>query len=242
MQGQAAHKKKSGFLRIRNRILVGILLATPIVATVWIFKFLLNVTTAWFPERLIEKIDIPFKDYLLPLIVLFCIFIVFYILGFLVQNFFGKKIYQLTDSALSRIPIIRNIYIFVRQLCEWVAKSHSTIFNKVVLVEYPRKGVYVIGLVTSETQRIISSKICDENGAPIECVNVFIATTPNPTSGVYIIVPKKDIVQLDMDVNTAANQIVSAGAILPEQENEAKRNPLMELISKFQRDEDETDN
>jgi len=234
MQHQTGHIKKAPFARIRNRILVGVLLATPIMATVWIFKFLLNLSTAWFPVKLIENIEFPFKEFLLPFIVFLCVLLVFYILGFLVQNFFGKTIYQWTDTVLSKIPIIRNIYIFVRQLCEWVAKSRSTIFNTVVLVEYPRKGLYAIGLVTSQTQKIINSKITDENGNPVECLNVFISTTPNPTSGVYVIVPKKDVIQIDMDVHAVINQIVSAGAILPEEENGGKRSALMDLLNKYQ--------
>ena len=234
MQHQTGHIKKAPFARIRNRILVGVLLATPIMATVWIFKFLLNLSTAWFPVKWIENIEFPFKEFLLPFIVFLCVLLVFYILGFLVQNFFGKTIYQWTDTVLSKIPIIRNIYIFVRQLCEWVAKSRSTIFNTVVLVEYPRKGLYAIGLVTSQTQKIINSKITDENGNPVECLNVFISTTPNPTSGVYVIVPKKDVIQIDMDVHAAINQIVSAGAILPEEENGGKRSALMDLLNKYQ--------
>ncbi len=238
MKEISSRKKKSPLLGIRNRILVGVLLATPIMATVWFFRFLLTLSTSWFPVGVLANITFPFKEYLLPVLVLLCVLLVFYFLGFLVQNFFGKKIYQLTDMILSRIPIIRNIYIFVRQLCEWVAKSRSTIFNKVVLIEYPRKGLYAIGLVTSETQNIIASKITDGDGNPVECVNVFISTTPNPTSGVYVIVPKKETIQLDMDVHAAINQIVSAGAILPDENGDGRRNSLMELINKYQTEAD----
>lgn len=235
MKDKSKHKKHPVFTSIRNKILVGVLLATPIMATVWIFKFLLNLSTSWFPTSFIDKYDFPLKGYLLQFIVLICVLLVFYILGFLVQNFFGKKIYQTTDTILSRIPLIKNIYIFVRQLCEWVAKSHDTIFESVVLVEYPRKGLYSIGLVTSLAQKIITSKIKDASGEPCECVNVFISTTPNPTSGVYIIVPKKDVMPLDMDVQVAVNQIISAGAILPEEKENGKRSPLMDIISKYQK-------
>ncbi len=233
MKDIPAQKKHSIFTSIRNKILVGVLLATPIMATIWIFKFLLRLSTSWFPVDLIKKYDFPFKDYLLQFIVLICVLLVFYTLGFLVQNFFGKKIYQMTDRILSRIPLIKNIYVFVRQLCEWVAKSHNTIFESVVLVEYPRKGIYAIGLITAPTQPVITMHIKDEKGEPRECVNVFVSTTPNPTSGVYIIVPKKDVIPIDMDINTAVNQIVSAGAILPEIEGVAKQSPLMDLINKY---------
>lgn len=236
MKAQPSHKKHSVFTSIRNKILVGVLLATPIMATVWIFKFLLNLSTSWFPVNVLEKYDFPFKGYLLQFLVLICVILVFYTLGFLVKNFFGKKIYQLTDTILSRTPLIKNIYVFIRQLCEWVAKSHDTIFESVVLVEYPRKGIYAIGLITSECQNIIASEIKDENGEPVECVNVFVSTTPNPTSGVYIIVPKRDVIALKMDVNTAINQIISAGAILPESNGGSKQSTLMDIINRLQND------
>lgn len=235
MKDDSSRKKTSFLYGIRNRILVGVLLATPIMATVWIFKLLLSLSTSWFPVGLLDKIHFPFKKYLLPFIVLLCVLMVFYFLGFLVQNYFGKKVYQLTDKLLSRIPVIKNIYVFLRQLCEWVAKSRSTIFDTVVLVEYPRKGIYAIGLVTSDAQKVIASRITDEEGNPVECVNVFIATTPNPTSGVYIIVPRKELIELDMDVHAAINQIVSAGAILPDAQPGNGHSPLMDLVSKYEK-------
>ncbi|MFA7173387.1 MAG: DUF502 domain-containing protein [Kiritimatiellia bacterium] len=234
MQKEGAHKNISVLNNIRNRILVGILLATPIVATIWIFKFLLGLSTAWIPVKSLTKMGIPFSDFVLQGIVLLCVCFVFYILGFLVQNFFGKKIYKLTDAIFSKIPFIKNIYVFVRQLCEWVAKSHSTMFESVVLVEYPRKGLYALGLATAKAPHLISSKITDENGEPLDCTSVFIATTPNPTSGVYIIVPTKDLIKINMDVSTAINQIVSAGAILPDNGDRGAESPLMELLNRYQ--------
>jgi len=238
MNNDSIHKKVTILNGIRNKILVGVLLATPVMATIWIFKFLLNLSTSWIPVTKLEKFNIPFSGYVLQGLVLICVIFVFYILGFLVQNFFGKKIYQLTDSILSRIPLIKNIYVFIRQLCEWIAKSHNTMFESVVLVEYPRKGIYAIGLATSKTQNAISSKIKDSSGEPRECLNVFISTTPNPTSGVYIIVPENEVIKLNMDVTTAINQIVSAGAIIPESESGSENSPLMDLVNRYQNRKD----
>lgn len=236
MQKEAplTHKKISVLTSIRNKILVGVLLATPIVATIWIFKFILKHATAWISVDSLDKLKIPFSGYVQQGLVLLCMIFAFYILGFLVQNFLGKKIYKWTDSVFSAIPFIKNIYIFVRQLCEWVAKSHSTMFESVVLVEYPRKGLYAIGLATAKTPNVITSKITDENGVARDCTNVFVATTPNPTSGVYLIVPSSELIKIDMDVSTAINLIVSAGAILPEGSNTDQESPLMELINRYQ--------
>ena len=231
MKKEGKHKKVTILSGIRNKVLVGVLLATPLMATVWIFNFLLKLSTSWIPVERLEQLGIPFSGYLLKILALLCVILFFYILGFVVQNFFGKKIYHLTDTILSRIPLIKNIYIFVRQICEWVAKSHNTMFESVVLVEYPRKGIYAIGLATSTTQNVIASQIKDENGEPLKCLNVFISTTPNPTSGGYIIVPEKNLIKIDMDVTTAINQIVSAGAILPENSSKKSGSPLMDLIT-----------
>ncbi len=223
--------KPSRFARIRNKIFIGLMLVTPVIATLWIFNFLLNLTTSWFPRRLLPKeLDELFGGYLLQLIVLILLLLVFYILGALAHNFLGKRLYNLADRIFSGIPIIRNIYIFIRQLCEWVAKSRNTIFDSVVLVEYPRKGCYAIGMVTADAHPSLNGKITDENGTPLDCVNVFIATTPNPTSGYLIIVPKRDTIPVDMDITDAINLIISAGAILPEKTTTGSSNSMLQII------------
>ena len=223
--------KLSRLTSARNKIFIGLMLATPVMATLWIFNFLLRVTTSWFPSHLLPKVvDDLLGGYLLQLIVLIFLLLIFYVLGELAHNFLGKRLYNLADRIFSGIPIIRNIYTFVRQLCEWVAKSRNTMFNTTVLVEYPRKGCYVIGMVTANAHPAIASKIKAEDGSPLECVNVFVATTPNPTSGFFIIVPKRDTIPLDMDISDAINLIISAGAILPEKTATGSKNSMLQII------------
>jgi len=222
--------KLSRLTHIRNNIFIGLMLATPVMATLWIFNFLLRLTTSWFPKKFFPRIDDVLGGYLLQAIVLILLLVIFYILGELAHNFLGKRLYNLADRVFSGIPIIKNIYTFVRQLCEWVAKSRNTMFNSVVLVEYPRKDCYVIGLVTSNTNQAIANKIRAGDGSPLECVNIFVATTPNPTSGFYIIVPKRDTIPIDIDISDAINIIISAGAILPDKTTTGKNNSMLQII------------
>lgn len=220
----------SALAKIRTKIFIGIMLATPVMATIWIFNFLLRLTTSWFPKRHFPRLDELFHGYLLQGLVLLALLVIFYLLGLFAHHFLGKRLYHLADRLFSGIPFIKSIYIFVRQVCEWVAKSRNTTFAAVVLVEYPRRGCYAIGLVTAQTLPAISSKILDENGHPTECVNVFVATTPNPTTGFFVVLPKKDVIKLDMDVSEAMNLIISAGAILPQRTPESSKNSMLEMI------------
>lgn len=216
--------------RIRTKIFIGIILAMPVMATIWIFNFLLKLTTSWFPKNLFPQLDDIFHGYLLQVLVLLAVLVGFYLLGLLAHHFFGKQLYNLADRVFSGIPVVKSIYIFVRQVCEWVAKSRNTSFESVVLVEYPRKGLYTVGLVTSQTAPVITSKILDENGRPTECVNVFISTTPSPSNGMFIIFPAKDVIKLDMDVSEALNLVLSAGAIMPEKATGRDKNSMLEMI------------
>ncbi|MDD4103256.1 MAG: DUF502 domain-containing protein [Kiritimatiellae bacterium] len=223
--------KLSRLTRARNKIFIGLMLATPVMATLWIFNFLLRLTTSWFPRHLLPNaVDDLLGGYLIQLIVLIFLLLIFYVLGELAHNFLGKRLYNLADRIFSGIPIIKNIYTFVRQLCEWVAKSRNTMFNAVVLVEYPRKNCYVIGMVTAKAHPAIAGKIKAEDGTPLECVSIFVATTPNPTSGFFIIVPKRDTIPLDMDISEAINLIISAGAILPEKTATGNGNSMLQII------------
>ena len=224
-------RAKTGALtKVRNKIFIGIMLATPVMATLWIFNFLLRMATSWFPKRLLPQVDDILNGYLLQILVLLAVLVMFYLLGLLAHHFLGKRIYNLADRVFSGIPFIKSIYIFVRQVCEWVAKSRNAMFESVVLVEYPRKGCYAIGLVTAQTRAIIADKITDAAGQPIECVNVFIATTPNPTSGIFLIFQKSETIRLDMDVSDAMNLVISAGAILPQRTPDSNKNSMIDMI------------
>jgi uncharacterized membrane protein len=221
---------QSALRKIRTKIFVGVMLATPVMATIWIFNFLLQLTTSWFPKDLFPRLNSLFSGYLLQMLVLLAVLVMFYLLGLIAHHFLGKRLYHFADRVFSTIPLVKGIYIFVRQVCEWVAKSRNSVFESVVLVEYPRKGAYTIGLVTSQAHPAITAKILDENGQPTECVNVFISTTPSPSNGMFIIFPVKDIIKIDMSVADAMNLVLSAGAILPQTTPGTEKNSMLEMI------------
>ena len=216
--------KRDWIAHIRNRIFAGILFAAPVVATVLIFNFVLNLATAWFPRQYLEKINNAAGGYLLKLLLLLCVLIFFYIVG-VITYYIGKQATHLIDKLFSRIPFVSTIYSFLKKFREWVENRRSSIFDSVVLVPYPTPNSYAIGLVTATTDTSITQYISDELGYPLECVNVFVPTTPNPTSGFFLIYPKRDIKFMDMDVNTAINLIISAGALLPDTQAQAAFTP-----------------
>ncbi|MCL1921676.1 MAG: DUF502 domain-containing protein [Kiritimatiellaeota bacterium] len=206
--------RQSRLSSIRNRIFAGILFVTPVMATIWIFNSLLNLATAWFPKRHFPEINM-LGGYLLKLLVLLVIVLLLYIIG-LISFYLGKRLTRFIDSLFASIPLISTIYKFLKQFRDWIENRSESMFDSVVLIRYPHPGCYTIGLMTAGTAPVIADHIRDENGQPLECINVFISTTPNPTTGFYLIYPKRDVVFLDMDVNTALNLIISAGAIMTE--------------------------
>ena len=206
---------------IRNRIFAGILFVTPLMATIWIFNFLLKLATAWFPRKHFPMLNNLLNGYLLSLLVLLLIILIFYVIG-VISIYLGKRATRVVDSFFGSIPIVSGIYKFLKQFRDWIENRSESMFSSVVLVRYPHANSYSIGLMTANTSPMIASHILDENGQPLECVNVFIATTPNPTSGYFLIFPKRDVTFLDMDVSTALNLIISAGAIMSEMPPEVK--------------------
>ena len=129
--------------------------------------------------------------------------------GVIVANLFGRKLVSLWESILSQIPLVRTIYTSVKQILETVFSSTQS-FRKVLLVEYPRKGLWTLAFQSSTTRGEAQAK------TSTEIVNVFIPTTPNPTSGFFIMVPKEDVIELDMSVDEGLKMIISAGVMVPE--------------------------
>jgi uncharacterized membrane protein len=130
--------------------------------------------------------------------------------GVIVANLFGRKLVEYWEQLLSRIPLVRSIYSGVKQIMETVFHSQGQAFRKVLLVEFPRKGMWAIGFQSGVTRGEAQVRTSEE------VVNVFIPTTPNPTSGFFVMVPKKDLIELDMSVDEGLKMIISAGVVVPE--------------------------
>ncbi|MEQ8736343.1 MAG: DUF502 domain-containing protein [Rhodospirillaceae bacterium] len=196
--------------RLRNYFLTGILVTAPLVITFYaayvVVSFIDNTVTGLLPDTYNPNTYLPFSVPGVGLIVLFTTLVV---IGFLTANFLGRLLIKWGEMLLERMPVIRNVYSAIKQIFETILKSQSTAFRDVVLVEYPRKGLWCIGFVSGTTKGEVQNLTADE------MVNVFLPTTPNPTSGFLLFVPRKDMTKLHMTVEEGIKMVVSGGIITP---------------------------
>ena len=140
---------------------------------------------------------------------------VLYFVGLLTRNFIGQKIYRLADWILTRIPVISSVYTSIRQISESMVSSQSTLFKEVVAVQHPRLGLYSIGFVTARVPEMISRKIASSAADAGDMICIFVPTAPNPTSGFFIMVPRSEVIYLNINVSAAMKMIISGGAANP---------------------------
>jgi len=198
-------KKKSYILKIRNFFFTGIVVLIPIAFTLYLTKFLVKVSSRLIPSEINPNNYLPFS---IPGLEILLAVIFITIIGGLSLSFIGKKIFQLIDDLFKKIPILRTIYSAIGQMTESFSKKKKS-QRSVVLVEYPRKGSWAVGFATKENKGVIQKKINKK------LVNVFIPTTPNPTSGFLLMFPKEDIIYLNISFEEASKFIVSAGTSNP---------------------------
>lgn len=196
--------------RLRNYFLTGILVTAPSVITFYaayvVVSFIDNTVTGLLPDIYNPNTYLPFSVPGVGLIVLFTSLVV---IGFLTANFLGRLLLKWGEAVLDQMPVIRNVYGAIKQILETVLRSQSTAFREVVLVEYPRTGLWCIGFVSGTTKGEVQSITANE------MINVFIPTTPNPTSGFLLFVPRKDLTTLNMTVEEGIKMVVSGGIITP---------------------------
>jgi len=198
-------KKKSLALKLRNYFITGIVVLIPIGFTLYLSRFLINISTKLVPAGLNPNNYIP---YAIPGIEILLTIIFITIVGGLSLSFLGKKILQIVDNLFKRIPILRTIYSAIVQLTDSFRNQEGS-KKSVVLVEYPRKGTWAVGFATKENKGELKDKTNKE------LINVFVPTTPNPTSGFLLMFPKEDVIYLDMNFEEASKFIVSAGTSNP---------------------------
>ena len=193
--------KKSIFSKIRNNFIAGIVVLIPIGITLYITLFFIRISGNIIPKEINPNnyltFNIPGMEILVALIFITLV-------GWLSLSFLGNKFFELFNNILKKIPILRTIYSAIGQMTESFTKTDNK-QKSVVLLEYPRKGVWAVGFATKENKGIIEEQV-KEN-----LVNVFVPTTPNPTSGFLLMVPKKDLIYLDITFEQASKFIVSAG-------------------------------
>ena len=193
--------KTSILAKIRNYFLAGAVVLIPIGITLYLSLFIVRFSSKILPKELNPNSYLPFDIPGLEILisVLFITFI-----GWLSLSFLGKKIIDLINKILKRIPILRTIYSAIGQMTESFTNSDNS-QKSVVLLEYPKSGVWALGFATKENKTSMSQKVNQD------LVNVFVPTTPNPTSGFLLMVPKKDLIYLDLTFEQASKFIVSAG-------------------------------
>jgi len=220
--------------RFRRYFLTGILVTAPISITIYLTYIFLSFVDSkvvhllpaeWY-EAIYPKTTIPG----LGLVVVIAAFI---FIGWFATNFLGRLFIGLSEYIVERMPVIRTLYGAIKQIFETIMASQSSAFREVVMLEYPRKGVWSIGFVTGVTQGEVQDHTAQET------VNVFVPTTPNPTSGYLLFVPKKELKYLEMSVEEGVKLVVSAGIISPperngdeDQEKPAKKNNFFNLHKK----------
>jgi len=201
---------KSIFTKIRGYFLTGIIVTAPVGLTFYVSFLFIG-----FVDSKVRNI-IPVKyhyDNILPFEIpglgLLIVFIMLTFIGFLTAGIIGRYIIKLGERIIARLPIIRSVYGALKQIFESVLKTSSKSFRDVVLIEYPRKGIWAIGFITGDTKGEVQQISKDE------FVNVFLPTTPNPTSGFLLFVPRKDLKILNMNVEEGIKMVISGGIVTP---------------------------
>ena len=193
--------KKSIFAKIRNNFIAGVVVLIPIGITLYLTLFIIRISSNVIPKEINPNNYLPFD---IPGVEILIALVIITLIGWLSLSFLGKKFFELFNNILKKIPILRTIYSAIGQMTESFTKTENN-QKSVVLLEYPRKGVWAVGFATKENEGLIKEKIKED------LINVFVPTTPNPTSGFLLLVPKKDLIFLDITFEQASKFIVSAG-------------------------------
>ena len=192
--------------KLRNYFITGVLVLIPIGVTVYLTLFFIKIFAKILPQEINPNNYLPYS---VPGLEIIISIIVITVIGWLSLSFLGKKLVKLVNDIFKRIPFLRTVYSAIGQMTQSFAQSRKSKKKSVVLVEYPRKGSWAVGFATQENTGEIASKTNKD------LVNVFVPTTPNPTSGFLLMFPKDEIIYLDMSFEEASKFIVSAGTSNP---------------------------
>ena len=202
---EKSQKKRSVLARLRNNFIAGVVVLIPIGITVYLTLFITKISSKILPKELNPNHYLPYD---IPGVEIIISIILITFIGWLSLSLIGKKLLEIFNNILKRIPILRTIYSAFVQMLDIFNKSDENKKN-VVLVEYPRKGSWAVGFATRENKGEISKK------SKQNLINVFVPTTPNPTSGFLLMFPKEEVIYLDMSFEEASRFIVSAGSSEP---------------------------
>jgi len=219
-----AEPKKKHFQFLRNMIVTGLLVAVPIVLSLWVAWYLYSRLTGWgltLADSLGLMSELPpfWRTQVIRILALIVVLAVLFFLGVLTKITLGRKVIEKAQALLLKLPLVSFIYSTCKQIGDTIMSSKKgSMFQQVVLFEYPRKGCWAIGFMTNENTPE-NSEAARRLGKG-NLISVFMPTTPNPTSGFLMLIPREECIMLDMSVSDAMRLIVSCGAILPGSETE----------------------
>jgi len=197
-------------IKIRSWFITGILVLTPIILTVYVaWTFITFVDNLVVPIVPIDYRPSNYLPFSIPGLGLIIVFIFTTLVGSLATGLFGRTLIRIWEYILNRMPVVRSVYSAIKQILETVMAAQSDAFRQAVLVQYPRKGIWAIGFVTGSTKGEVGKNISEK------MINVFMPTTPNPTSGFLLFFPEKDLIYLKMSVEDALKLVVSGGMVIP---------------------------
>lgn len=219
----------------RRYFITGLLIWVPIGITLWVLDLVITtmdlslslLPQTWQPVALLGR-HVPGLGALLTVIVIFAT-------GVLATNFLGQRLVRIWEGLLSRIPIVRTIYSSVKQVSDTLLSPQGNAFRKALLVEYPRQGSWTIGFLTGtpadEVRRRVAQArpVGDDAGTGAEMVSIYVPTTPNPTSGFFLMMRREDTIELDMSVDEALKYIVSMGVVTPDTRPRGARGPRTQI-------------
>lgn len=196
--------------KLRKYIITGLLIWVPLGITIFVVRLLVNLMDktilllplTWRPDA-VFGFDVPGLGIVLSAMIIF-------ITGFILTNIAGRRLIRLWESLLDRIPLVRSIYSSVKQVTQTILSSDSNTFNEVLLIEYPRKGIWTLCFKTSDSPKQF------DKATGMDLITVFVPTTPNPTSGFILFVPKDEVKKMDLDVEDALKLVMSLGVVTPE--------------------------
>ncbi|MDZ7723145.1 MAG: DUF502 domain-containing protein [candidate division KSB1 bacterium] len=201
---------------LRKYFAAGLLFIVPLVLTFyivsWLFLRLDGVLNEHISRLLLDVFNQPARNVIIPGLGFLTLALIVLTTGFVITNYFGKKIAQLSQFILHRIPVIRHIYGTLDQISSAFLSEKSETFKKAVLFEYPRRGVYSIGFITQNTRGLVQDILSDQ-----DMYSIFLPTTPNPTSGFLLFVPKTDVHVLNISVEEALKLVISGGSVTPQE-------------------------
>lgn len=201
----------SRLVKFRNAFLSGALLLAPLIVTIWAFRTFIDLIGGTF--RPLYEHSLPGSlqgiPFLWDMVATVVVILLVTALGYLSNYVFGKYFFSIGERAIQRIPGVSAVYNSVKQIVSTFGSSNRNLFNKVVLVEFPRKGVWTLGFLTNKEQGEAQAV------GKVESWTVFVPTTPNPTSGFLLVLPRGEIVELEMSVGDGMKMILSGGAVMP---------------------------